>query len=332
MSFQSSLIDKTRRSALLLGVALVAAGVAPSALAQDYPSQPIRLVVPFAAGGTTDLLARLIAEGLHGRLGQTVVVDNKAGAGANIGTADVARAKPDGHTLLMATPGPLAINQYVYANPGFDAEKQLTGVSLVAIVPNVLLASPKSGIKTMADLLAQAKASPGRLNYGSAGNGATSHLAGELVKSMAHVSMTHIPYRGVAPAMNDLIAGQIDVMFDNLPTAMPMIESGKVIPLGVTTLQRVPTLPNVPPIAERIPGYELNSWFGIVAPAGTPQPVLNRLATEIDGFLKLDSTKDRLTRMGAIPMGGAPADFNRLIRAEQTRFGALVKRAGITPQ
>jgi tripartite-type tricarboxylate transporter receptor subunit TctC len=303
-----------------------------SAFAQGYPSQPIRLVVPFAAGGTTDLLGRLVAEGLHKRLDQAVVVDNKAGAGANIGSAEVARAKPDGHTLLMATPGPLAINQYVYANPGFDAEKQLTGVSLVAIVPNVLLASSKSGIRNMAELLARAKASPGRLNYGSAGNGSTSHLAGELVKSMAKVSMTHIPYRGVAPAMNDLIAGQIDVMFDNLPTAMPMIESGKVIPLGVTTASRVTTLPNVPSIATSIPGFELNSWFGIAAPAGTPPPVLNKLAAEIDALLKLDANKERLGKMGAIPVGGTPDEFNRLIRTEQQRFGELVKRAGITPQ
>ncbi len=319
-----------RRSILALAVAT--AFVALPSQAQDYPSQPIKLIVPFAAGGTTDLLARLIAEGLHGRLGQTVVVENKAGAGANIGSAEVARAKPDGYTLLMATPGPLAINQYVYANPGFDAEKQLTGVSLVAIVPNVLLASPKANIKSMQDLLAQAKASPGKLNYGSAGNGATSHLAGELVKSMAKVSMTHIPYRGVAPAMTDLIADQIEVMFDNLPTAMPMIESGKVIPLGVTTKTRVNTLPNVPPIADSIPGYELNSWFGIVAPAGTPQPVLNKLATEIDAVLKLDNNKERLAKMGAIPAAGTPDDFNRLIRSEQQRFGELVKRAGIKPQ
>lgn len=319
-----------RRSILALGFASTLITV-PS-YAQDYPSQTIKLIVPFAAGGTTDLLARLIAEGLHSRLGQTVVVENKAGAGANIGSAEVARAKPDGYTPLMATPGPLAINQYVYANPGFDAEKQLTGVSLVAIVPNVLLASPKAGMKSMADLLAQAKASPGKLNYGSAGNGATSHLAGELVKSMAKVSMTHIPYRGVAPAMTDLIAGQIEVMFDNLPTAMPMIESGKVIPLGVTTKTRVNTLPNVPPIADSIPGYELNSWFGIVAPAGTPTAVLNRLATEIDAVLKLDSNKERLAKMGAIPAAGTPDDFNRLIRSEQQRFGELVKRAGIKPQ
>lgn len=320
-----------RRSAFALALTAMLLAATPS-LAQEYPSQPIKLIVPFAAGGTTDLLGRLVAEGLSSRLGQTVVVENKAGAGANIGSAEVARAKPDGYTLLMATPGPLAINQYVYANPGFDAEKQLTGVSLVAIVPNVLLASPKSGIKSMADLLAQAKASPGKLNYGSAGNGSTSHLAGELVKSMAKVSMTHIPYRGVAPAKTDLIAGQIEVMFDNLPTAVPMIESGQVIPLGVTTKERVSTVPNVPAIADSIPGYELNSWFGIVAPAGTPQPVLNKLATEIDAILKLDSNKERLAKMGAIPAGGTPDDFNRLIRSEQQRFGELVKRAGIKPQ
>lgn len=321
-----------RRHIFLVAAAASGLALALPAGAQAYPAQPIKIVVPFAAGGTTDLLARVVGEGLQSRLGQPVVIDNKGGAGGNIGSAEVARARPDGYTLLMATPGPLAINPFVYANPGYDAEKQLTGVSLVANVPNVLLAGPRSGIKSMADLLARAKASPGQLNYGSAGNGSTSHLSGELLKQMAGISMTHIPYRGVAPAMADLMAGQIDIMFDNLPTAMPLIESGKVLPLGVTTSTSQPALPKVPPIAASVRGYELSSWFGIAAPAGTPAPVLARLASEIDDLLKQEATRERLSKMGALPAGGTPDDFNRLIRGEQKRFGELVKRTGIQPQ
>ncbi len=317
-----------RRSVLTLACAATALACLPVA-AQDFPTQPIRIVVPFTPGGTTDLLARLVAEGLRQRLGQTVVVDNKAGAGGNIGSAEVARAKPDGYTLLMATPGPLAINQYTYASTGFDAEKQLVAVSNVAMVPNVLVASPQSGIKTLADLLARAKAAPGKLNYASAGMGSTSHLAGELVKSMGKVSMTHIPYRGVAPAMADVAAGQIDVMFDNLPTAIQLIEAGKVVPLGVSVKNRVPTLPNVPAISEVLPGYEVGSWFGIVAPAGTPEPVLRKLAGAIADFVKQADTRERIAKMGATADGSTPEAFTALIKSEQVKFKEIVQRANI---
>ena len=322
-------LSSTRRRLVLAaaGTALALSGFC--AQAQEYPTQNIRIVVPFAAGGTTDLLARLVAEGLRTRLGQTVIVENKAGAGGNLGSAEVARAAPNGYTLLLATPGPLAINQYAYANTGYDAEKQFVAVSNIAMVPNVLMASTHSGIKSIPDLLARAKASPGKLNYGSAGMGSTSHLAGELFKSMGQVSMTHVPYRGVSPAMNDLMAGQIDLLVDNLPTAMPMIESGKVIALGVTVKDRVSTLPNVPPIADTLPGYEVGSWFGLVAPTGTPAPVINKLAAALDDFLKQDSTRQRIAAMGAIPDGGSPEKFAALIKAEQTKFRDIVKRANI---
>jgi tripartite-type tricarboxylate transporter receptor subunit TctC len=319
------------RRQLLRGA--LAAGLAATAgplLAQaDFPAQTIRIVVPFAAGGTTDLLGRLVAEGLRTKLGQNVVVDNKAGAGGNIGAAEVARSAPNGYTLLLATPGPLAINQYTYASPGYDAERQFTAVSNIAMVPNVLMASQRSGIKSMADLLARAKAAPGSLNYGSAGNGSTSHLAAELIKAMAGVDMVHVPYKGVAPAMNDLIAGQIDLMFDNLPTAMPMIESGKVVPLGVSVKQRVATLPNVPVIADLLPGYEVGSWFGLVAPAGTPDVVLQKLGTAASEFVRSDATRERIAKMGALADGSSPADFGKLIHAEQAKFRDIVKRANI---
>lgn len=311
--------------ALCSALALAAAG----AQAQDYPTQTLRIVVPFPAGGTTDILARMVAEGLRTRLGQTVVVDNKAGAGGNIGAAEVARSAADGYTLLLATPGPLAINKYAYANTGYDAEKQFIAVSNIAMVPNVLLASTQSGLKSLPELLARAKTAPGKLNYGSAGMGSTSHLAGELLKSAGKVSITHIPYRGVAPAMNDLMAGQIELMIDNLPTAMPMIEAGKVVALGVTVKERVATLANVPPIADTLPGYEVGSWFGLVAPAGTPEPVIRKLASALDDFLKQDSTRLRIAKMGAIADGGSPEKFTALIKAEQSKFREIVKRANI---
>jgi len=311
--------------ALCGALALSGAGV----MAQDFPSQPIRIVVPFPAGGTTDLLGRLVAEGLRTRLGQNVVVDNKAGAGGNIGAAEVARSAPNGYTLLLATPGPLAINQYTYANPGYDAEKQFVAVSNIALVPNVLLASPQSGLKSVSDVLAAAKASPGKLNYGSAGMGSTSHLAGELLKSSAQVSITHIPYRGIGPAMTDLVGGQIELLFDNLPTAMPMIESGKAVAVGVLTKERLPALPNVPAIAATLPGYELSSWFGLVAPAGTPDTVIRKIASALDDFLKQPATRERVAKMGAIPDGGSPEKFTALIKAEQGKFREIVKRANI---
>lgn len=323
-------INTTRRSGLMMAaLSCVLALSAPAVQAQDYPAQTIRIVVPFAAGGTTDILARLVAEGLRARLGQTVVVDNKAGAGGNIGAAEVARSAPDGYTLLLATPGPLAINKYAYANTGYDAEKQFIAVSNIAMVPNVLLASAQSGLKTIPDLLNRAKAAPGKLNYGSAGMGSTSHLAGELFKSSGKVSITHIPYRGIAPAVNDLMAGQIELLIDNLPTAMPMIEAGKVVALGVTVKDRVATLPNVPAIADTLPGYEVGSWFGLVAPAGTPAPAIQKLARALDEFLKQDSTRARIAKMGAIPDGGSPEKFAALIKAEQTKFREVVKRANI---
>lgn len=323
-------LNTARRLRLMLGALSCALALSAHGVhAQDYPTQTIRIVVPFAAGGTTDLLARLVAEGLRTRLGQTVVVDNKAGAGGNLGAAEVARSAPNGYTLLLATPGPLAINQYAYANTGYDPEKQFIAVSNIAMVPNVLLASTQSGLKTMSEVLAAAKAAPGKLNYGSAGMGSTSHLAGELFKSSGKVSITHIPYRGIAPAMNDLMAGQIELLIDNLPTAMPMIEAGKVVALGVTVKDRVATLPNVPSIADTLPGYEVGSWFGLVAPAGTPAPVINKLAKALDDFLKQDSTKARIAKMGAIPDGGSPEKFAALIKVEQAKFREIVKRANI---
>ena len=318
-----------RRRALLVG--MLCSAIATPVLASsgsDYPNQPIRLVVPFTPGGTTDVLARMVAEGLRASLGQTVVVDNRAGAGGNIGTAEVARAAPNGYTLLMATPGPLAINQYIYANIGFEPEK-LVPVAQVAVVPNVLVASKKSGITNINDLIQRAKAEPGRWNYGSSGVGSTDHLAGELFKRTAKVDVTHVPYKGAAPAMREVMAGQLDLMIDNLPTALPMIENGSVVPIAVTTATRSPALPNVPTIAETLPGYQMSAWFGLIAPAGTPPQVLQKLSVAVNDYLKQGATRERLAKMGVQGAESTPESFAQLVKAERAKFGDIVKSADI---
>lgn len=319
-----------RRRAVV--AALMCSAVALPASAQnanDYPNQPIRLVVPFTPGGTTDLLARMVADGLRLRLGQSVVVDNKAGAGGNIGAAEVARSAPNGYTLLMATPGPLAINQFIYPNLGFDPDK-LVPVAQVAVLPNILVASKKSGIKSVNDVIQRAKADPGKWNYGSSGVGSTDHLAGELLKRTAKIDVTHVPYKGAAPAMREVMAGQLDLMIDNLPTALPMIESGSVVPIAVTMATRSPALPNVPSIAETLPGYEMSAWFGLVAPAGTPPQVLQKLSAAVNDFMKQDATRERLAKMGVQGTESTPESFSKLVKTERAKFGDIVKTANIT--
>ncbi|KAB2898942.1 MAG: tripartite tricarboxylate transporter substrate binding protein [Burkholderiaceae bacterium] len=324
-------VSLSRRRRLAVAAALCSAIALPALAApgDDYPNQPIRLVVPFTPGGTTDLLARLVAEGLRSRLGQTVVVDNKAGAGGNIGAAEVARATPNGYTLLMATPGPLAINQFVYPSIGFDPER-LTPVAQVAVVPNILVASKKSGIASVNDLIQKAKAAPARLNYGSSGVGSTDHLAGELLKHMAKVDITHVPYRGAAPAMREVMAGQLDLMIDNLPTALPMIESGAVVPIAVTLPSRTPALPQVPAIAETLPGYELGAWFGLVAPTGTPPQVLQKLSAAVNDLLKQESMRERLAKMGVQGTESTPESFAKTVKSERAKFSGIVKSAHIS--
>lgn len=319
----------TRRAILASMLCCATAMPVLAAPGSDYPNQVIRLVVPFTPGGTTDVLARMVAEGLRARLGQTVVVDNKAGAGGNIGTAEVARSTPNGYTLLMATPGPLSINQFIYPNVGFDPEK-LVPVAQVAVVPNILVASKKSGITSVSDLIQRAKASAGTLNYGSSGVGSTDHLAGELFKRTAKVDVMHVPYKGAAPAMREVMAGQLDLMIDNLPTALPMIESGSVVPIAVTSATRSPALPNVPTVAETLPGYQMSAWFGLIAPAGTPPQVLQKLSAAVNDFLKEGATRERLAKLGVQGTESTPESFAQVIKAERVKFGGIVKSAGIT--
>ena len=313
-------------SAVVLGAGLLGG---TSALAQAYPTKPVTIIVPFAAGGTTDILARIIGQALTAELGQSVVVDNRAGAGGNIGGQAAAKATPDGHTLFMGTVGTHAINASLYKKMPFDPVKDFAPLTRVANVPNLLVANPAQPYKSVKDLIAYAKANPGKVNFGSAGNGSSIHLSGELFKSLAKVDMQHAPYKGSAPAVTDLLGNQIDIMFDNMPSAIQHVRSGKLAPLAVTTAKRSPELPNVPTIAEAgVPGYEATSWFGMFAPAGTPAPVLAKLNAAIVKVLAQPDVKKKINEQGAEVYSETPEQFAAFIQAESVKWGKVVKESG----
>ena len=313
-------------SAVVLGAGLLGG---TSALAQAYPTKPVTIIVPFAAGGTTDILARIIGQALTAELGQSVVVDNRAGAGGNIGGQAAAKAAPDGHTLFMGTVGTHAINASLYKKMPFDPVKDFAPLTRVANVPNLLVANPAQPYKSVKDLIAYAKANPGKVNFGSSGNGSSIHLSGELFKSLAKVDMQHVPYKGSAPAVTDLLGNQIGIMFDNMPSAIQHVRSGKLVPLAVTTAKRSPELPNVPTIAEAgVPGYEATSWFGMFAPAGTPVPVLAKLNAAIVKVLAQPDVKKKINEQGAEVYSETPEQFAAFIQAESVKWGKVVKESG----
>jgi len=301
-----------------------------------WPSRPVRIVVPFPAAGTTDILARAIAPELQRVFGQTFVVENKPGAGGNTGAAEVAKAGGDGYTLLMGTVGTHAINPALYPKMPYDHVKDFAPITLVAGVPNVLVMNPASaqkyGINSVADLARVARANPGRLNVASSGNGTSIHLSAELFKTLTGTFMLHLPYRGSGPALIDLMGGNVDLMFDNLPSSLPHIKSGRLKALAVTSGQRSAALPDLPTIAEAggpaLKGYEASSWFGLLAPAGTPAEVVTRLQQETAKALALPLIKERMLAQGAIPSGMTPAEFVRFIDAETKKWAAVVKASG----
>ena len=317
-----------RRPFLLAALALAVA--APfTAYAQAYPAKPITVIVPFAAGGTTDILARVIGQALNKELGQSVIVDNRAGAGGNIGAQLAAKAAPDGYTLFMGTVGTHAINQSLYKKMPFDPVKDFAPLTRVAMVPNLLVAHPSKPYKTVKELIAYAKANPGKVNFGSSGSGSSIHLSGELFNALAKVDMVHVPYKGSAPAVSDLIGGQIDIMFDNMPSAIQHVRAGKLRPLAVTTARRAPELPEVPTIAEAgVPGYEATSWFGMFAPAGTPAPVVARLNGALVKVLADPEVKKKLAEQGAEPYSEKPEQFAEFIRKETAKWSKVVKDSG----
>src|SRR5688572_20820356 len=296
--------------------------------AQQWPAKPVRFVVPFAPGGTTDILARLVAQHLGEALGQPFVIENRAGAGGNIGAAEVAKAAPDGYTILMGTPGTQAINQYIYSKMPYNTEKDFAPVSLVARVPNVLVVHPGLGLKSLQDLVAYARANPNKLNAASPGAGTTGHLSLELFKKLTGVEIQHVPYKGSGPALTDLMAGQVQMTIDNLPSAMPHIQAGKLTALGVTTEQKVAVLPEVPTVGSVVRGYEASSWFVVMAPAGTPDAIVRRLSAEIDKQLKKPAVLERMKTLGADPVGGTPEQLAAHIASETKKWREVAQLSG----
>ena len=316
-------VSRMAAGALLAAFALLSHAQAP------FPTKPIRIVVPFPAGGTTDILARAVAQKLTETLGQSVVVDNRPGAGGNIGAELVAKSPPDGYTLLMGTVGTHAINASLYAKMPYDHVKDFAPVILVAGVPNVLVVNPSVPANSVQELIAYIKANPGKVNFASSGSGTSIHLSGELFKTMAGVSMTHVPYKGSTPALTDLMGGQVQLMFDNLPSSLPQIKAGKLRALAVTSAQRASALPDVPTVAEAgLPGFEASSWFGLLAPAGTPKDVVAKLNAEVAKWLATPEAREKLASQGAIAAGQSPEDFTRHIAAETAKWQKVVKESG----
>ncbi len=310
---------------ILLGVLLLASALAN---AQEWPSRQVRFVVPFPPGGTTDILARVVGQSLSEAFGQSFVIDNRGGAGGNIGAAEVAKAVPDGYTILMGTPGTQAINQYIYTKMPYNTEKDFAPVSFVARVPNVVVVHPGLGLKSIQDLIAYAKANPGKLNSASPGPGSTGHLSLELFKTLAGVQIQHVPYKGSGPALNDLIGGQVQMTIDNLPSALPHIQAGRLIALAVTTEQRVNVLPDIPTVGSVVRGYEASSWFVVMAPAGTADLIVRRLSAEIDRILKKPALLERMKTLGAEPIGGTPEQLAAHIASESKKWRDVARVSG----
>ena len=316
-------------------LAAAAGAIAVPARAQgSWPSKPVRIVVPFAPGGTTDILARATAAELSKAFPQQFVVDNKAGAGGNIGAAEVARAAPDGYTLLMGTVGTQSINKWLYSKMQFDPQKDFTPITMVAAVPNVMVVNTEKakarGINTVADFIRYARANPGKLNMASSGNGTSIHLAGELFKAMTGTFMTHFPFTGSGPALLSLVSGDMDVMFDNLPSSMQLIKSGKLKALAVTSSRPSEALPGVPTVeqAGNLKGYEASSWFGLLGPAGLSADIANRVQREVARALATPDMKEKLLAQGAIPSGSTPQQFAAHIDAELKKWAPVVKASG----
>ena len=323
-------MNRSRFNALLLAATVLPLGLALPAQAEEWPSKPIRWVVPFPPGGAMDAIARALGEKASKTLGQPVVIENKPGAGGNIGADFVAKSAPDGHTLMITSVG-MATNKFLYAKLSYDPVKDFAPVSLLAVVPNVLVTNAtQPNVKTVADVGANARAQPGRLTYASAGNGTSIHLAGEVFTSLAKVDMQHIPYKGSGPAVTDLLGGQVNYMFDSITSAKPHILSGKLRAIGLTTAKRSSALPNVPTLAEAgLPGYEVSPWFAVFVPAGTPKPIIARLNAALLGAMNQPDIKAKFATIGAEPVGSTPEEMGAHLSREIDRWGKLISEKNI---
>ncbi|HWP27593.1 MAG TPA: tripartite tricarboxylate transporter substrate binding protein [Xanthobacteraceae bacterium] len=318
-----------RRRFLKLAAAAAALPIATRvAYAQSYPTRPIKLVAPFPPGGSIDLTARLIGQWLTDRLGQQVVIENRPGAGGNLGSESVALSPPDGYTLLLCSVAN-AISATLYTKLGYNFARDFAHVAAISRAPNVMVVHPSVPATNVREFIAYAKANPGKVNMGSSGVGTSIHISGEMFKMMTGIDMQHVPYRGSAPMLTDLLGGQVQVAFDNLQPSIPHIKSGKLRGLAVTTTTRSAALPDLPPIADTVPGYEASTWNGLSAPKGTPPEIVNRLNAEVNAALADGKVKERLATMGAWPIPGTPAEFGKMIEAEIEKWGKVIRAANL---
>src|SRR5215468_1480785 len=318
-------MSKWVRAAVAAAAVLAVSDIAS---AQSFPSRPVRLLVPYPAGGAVDVLARTLGDVVSKTWGQPVVVENRPGAGGVIASQALVASPPDGYTLMVVASGH-ATNPFLYPKLPYDTFKDFTSISLLASSPNILLVRADSPFKTLADVIAQAKAKPGSLSFGHAGNGTSTHLAGELLKNLAKVDIAGIPYKGGAPAINDLLGGQIPLSFNNGPESVGQIEAGTVRALAVTTASRAPFLPDVPSIGETVPGYDTEVWWGLLGPGGMPRDLVEKLSRDFVAALKTDAVKERLGKLGATPIGSAPQAFDAKIHADYDKWGPIIQAAGI---
>lgn len=314
----------------LSAAALALAALFSPVLAQNYPTKPIRMIVPFPPGGTTDILARVAGQKITEAFGQQVIVDNRPGAGGNIGTELVAKSAPDGYTLLTDPGSTLTINPSLYAKLPYDVLKDFAPVTIIAAVPNLLVVHPSLPVKSVRDLIILAKARPGQLNYASTGAGQSTHLSMELFKTMAGINVVHIPYKGSSPALADLLGGQVSLMFDNMPSSLPHVKAGKLRALAVSTLKRSPAMPQLPTVAESgLPGFEVSVWFGVLAPAGTSRDIVSKLNSAIVKSLQSPDVRERLAGQGAEAIGNTPEQFTAQMQRDLVKWAKVVKDSGV---
>ncbi len=312
---------------LLIGLGNAGAQDRPGA--DSYPSKPIRFIVPYAPGGPTDILARVVGQKLSERWGQQVLVDNRAGANGIIGAEFASKAPPDGHTLFLGNTSILTINPALYAKLPYEPERDFAPVNLTVAAPLILVVHPSVGVKTISDLIKLARARPGQLTFASAGSAGVAHLSGELLKHMTGIDMLHVPYKGAGPAVTDAISGQVSMTFTSTVSVMPHVTAGRLRGVAVTTPKRSRSLPDIPAVAETVPGYDVSPWYGVLVPAGTPRPVVNKLHAEIGRIVAAQDVAQRLTSTGGDIVSASPEDFARTIKLERNKWSKLVKAAGI---